>query len=222
MTRHLYLISGLGADERIFRNLKFPDNYQVHYLPWLAPIPNEPLRDYASRMAAGIQEEPVTLLGVSFGGVMSLEIAKLIPVAQVILLSSIKYTREKPPYYKWVKILGLHHLPDSILYSRRTLIVKRFLNIETEEELELVNEYLQKKDYGYLRWAVNTILHWENEEVPPNLVHIHGAKDFPFPIKLLTPTHIIPDGGHFMVLNRAEAINKILQQVLQDKDKEAP
>lgn len=220
MIRHLYLISGLGADERIFRNLKFPDNYQVHHLQWLTPEPNEPLNVYARRMAAGIQEGPVTLMGVSFGGIMSLEIAKLIPVEQVILLSSIKHTREKPTYYKWVKTLGLHHLPDSILYSRRTVVVKRFLNIETPEEQELVNEYLKKKDYGYLRWAVNIILHWQNEYVPPNLVHIHGAKDFPFPVKLLTPTHIIPDGGHFMVLNRAAVINQILQQVLKDIDKE--
>jgi pimeloyl-ACP methyl ester carboxylesterase len=214
MTRHLYLISGLGADERIFRHLKFPDNYQVHDLPWIPPQRDESIQDYARRMAAGIQEGPVSLLGVSFGGVMSLEIAKLIPVEQVILVSSIKNTREKPPYYKWVKALRINHLPDKLLYARRSIIVKRFLNIETPEELQLVSEYLQKKDYNYLRWAVNAVLNWENDYVPPHLIHIHGAKDFPFPVKLVSPTHIIPDGGHFMVLNRAAEMNKILQEVL--------
>jgi len=78
----------------------------------------------------------------------------------------------------------------------------------------LVNEYLAKRDYAYTRWAVNAILHWENDEVPEGLVHIHGALDMPFPVKYLQPTHVIPDGGHFMVLNRSAAINRILEEVL--------
>ncbi|PSL46667.1 pimeloyl-ACP methyl ester carboxylesterase [Chitinophaga niastensis] len=211
MQKHLYLISGLGADERIFNNLRFPGNYQVHYLQWITPLPDEPISNYAARMAQGIKADgPITLMGVSFGGIMSLEIARHIPVEKNILLSSIKLTAEKPPYYNWVRKLGLHKLPDQILYQRRNVIVKRFLNIETAAERTLVNEYLAKRDYTYMRWAVNVILHWENEIVPDGLIHIHGAKDWPFPVKYLKPTHVIPDGGHFMVLNRAEEINKIL------------
>jgi pimeloyl-ACP methyl ester carboxylesterase len=211
MQKHLYLISGLGADERIFNNLRFPANYQVHYLQWITPLQDEPISSYAARMAKGITADgPVTLIGVSFGGIMSLEIARHITTEKIIILSSIKLTEEKPPYYSWVKRLRLHKLPDQILYQRRNIVVKRFLNIETETERTLVNEYLGKRDYNYTRWAVNAILHWENTVVPDGLIHIHGAKDWPFPVKYLKPTHVIPDGGHFMVLNRAEEINKIL------------
>lgn len=215
MQKQLYLISGLGADERIFNNLRFPPAYQVHYLQWITPLPDEPIGQYAARMAQGIRADgPVTLLGVSFGGIMSLEIARHIPVAKNILVSSIKRTSEKPPYYNWVKRLGIHKLPDQLLYQRRNVIVKKFLDIETEAERALVNEYLAKKDYAYTRWAVNAILHWENEQVPEGLVHIHGDKDHPFPAKYLTPTHLVPNAGHFMVLNRADVINQILETVL--------
>ncbi|MEC5142777.1 alpha/beta hydrolase family protein [Chitinophaga sp. 212800010-3] len=215
MQKHLYLISGLGADERIFNNLRFPAGYQVHYLPWIAPEREEPIGQYAARMAEGIRDDgPVSLLGVSFGGIMSLEINKHIPVKKTILVSSIKRTAEKPPYYDWVKRLGIHKLPDQLLYQRRNIIVRKFLNIESPEERNLVNEYLGKRDFTYMRWAVNAILHWENEDIPPGLVHIHGAKDMPFPLKYLKPTHLIPDGGHFMVLNRAGVINQILAQEL--------
>ncbi|MGO4293914.1 alpha/beta fold hydrolase [Chitinophaga sp. RAB17] len=215
MQKHLYLISGLGADERIFNNLRFPGNYQVHHLQWIAPLQDEPISQYAARMAEGITVDgPVSLMGVSFGGIMSLEIARHIPVEKNILLSSIKLSSEKPPYYNWVKRLGLHKLPDQILYQRRNVIVRKFLNIETEAERTLVNEYLAKRDYTYMRWAVNAILHWENEQIPEGLVHIHGARDLPFPVKYLKPTHLIPDGGHFMVLNRAREINEILAGVL--------
>ncbi|RFS25003.1 alpha/beta hydrolase [Chitinophaga silvatica] len=215
MQKHLYLISGLGADERIFANLIFPADYKIHYLPWISPLPSEPINQYAARMAENIQVDgPVVLLGVSFGGIMSQEIAKQIPVSQNILISSIKHSNEKPPYYKWIKSLGIQNLPDQILYRHRSLIVKRFLNTETEWEKKLVNEYLQKQDYTFTRWAVNTILNWENQEVPDNLIHIHGNKDWPFPIKYITPTHLIENAGHFMVLNRAAVINQILAEVL--------
>ncbi len=215
MSRHLYLISGLGADERMFNNLRFPSGYDIHHLKWIKPLPDEPISSYAARMADGITADgPVSLMGVSFGGIMSLEIARIRPVAQNILLSSIKHTTEKPPYYNWVRKLRLHQLPDSVLYQRRSLVVKKFLNIETPEEGQLVKEYLSKRDYTYLRWAVNAILHWKNELVPENLVHIHGAKDLPFPIRFVKPTHVIRDGGHFMVLNRATEINRILDHTL--------
>ncbi|MBC9930232.1 alpha/beta hydrolase [Chitinophaga qingshengii] len=215
MNRHLYLISGLGADERIFNNLRFPAGYEIHHLKWIQPLPDEPIGSYAARMAGGITADgPISLMGVSFGGIMSLEIARVRPVAQNILLSSIKHTSEKPPYYNWVRKLRLHQLPDSLIYRQRSLVVKKFLNIETPAERQLVQEYLSKRDYGYLRWAVNAILHWENEAVPSNLVHIHGGKDMPFPLRFVKPTHVIPDGGHFMVLNRAAEINRILTETM--------
>lgn len=215
MQKHLYLISGLGADERIFANLIFPADYKIHYLPWISPLPSEPINQYAARMAEGILADgPVVLLGVSFGGIMSLEIAKQIPVFQNILISSVKRSNEKPPYYNWIRSLGIHKLPDQIIYQHRSAVVKRFLNVETEWEKKLVNEYLQKQDLTFTRWAVDTILNWESYDVPDNLIHIHGNKDWPFPIKYINPTHRIDNAGHFMVLNRAAIINQILGEVL--------
>jgi pimeloyl-ACP methyl ester carboxylesterase len=79
MNKHLYLLSGMGADERIFRYLSFPADYTVHYLDWLPPIPDETFPEYAARMAARIEHEHVTLVGVSFGGMLSLEIARQRP-----------------------------------------------------------------------------------------------------------------------------------------------
>jgi len=215
MTRHLYLISGMGADERIFRHLRFPADYQVHNLPWLPPRPDEPFAGYAARMAAGITADgPVTLLGLSFGGMISLEIARQRPIEKNIIISSIKHTRERPPYFNWARKLGLYRLPDQLLFRRRHALVKYFMKVETPEEEALLRDYLQKKDFTYLRWAVNTVLHWENEFIPSSLVHIHGGADLTFPLKFVKPTHIIANGGHFMVMNRAAEINRILAREL--------
>ncbi|NIG53707.1 alpha/beta fold hydrolase [Chitinophaga sp. Cy-1792] len=216
MAKHLYMISGLGADDRVFGRLQFPEDYQLHYLPWITPLPDEPISSYAARMAAGITADgPVYLAGLSFGGMLSVEIAKLRPVAQTILISSIKHKTEKPAYFNWVLRLGLNKLPDFIVFQNRAPVVEYYMDIKSPEEKQLLKEYLAKKDYFYTRWAINTILNWQNEYVPENIIHIHGDKDHPFPIKYLQPTHVLKNAGHFMIWNRAEEINRILAVVLK-------
>lgn len=217
MNKHVYLISGMGADERIFRHLSFPEEYTVHYLDWLTPGPQETFPAYAARMAARIEHEDVTLLGVSFGGMLSVEIARQRPVQKVILISSIKSTGEKPPYLAWVRKTGLLHLlrlPDSLIFTRRKGLVKLFLNAETAEEQELLADYMNKTAYGYLRWGIRTVVNWQNDFIPSSLVHIHGGRDRTFPSRLIKADYLIPTGGHFMVYNRAKEINEILRKEL--------
>jgi pimeloyl-ACP methyl ester carboxylesterase len=217
MDKHLYLISGMGADERIFQHLQFPENYIVHYLPWLTPNPAETFPEYAFRMATRIEHEHVTLVGVSFGGMLAIEIARQRPVNKIILISSIKHTLEKPAYLRWVKKTGLIHLlrlPDAIIFSRRKILVKLFLNTETTEERNLLNDYVRKTAYEYLRWGIRTIVNWQNDVIPASLVHIHGGKDRTFPVRAISPDYVIPTGGHFMVFNRATEINEILKKEL--------
>ena len=95
--KHIYLISGLGADERVFSRLEFPAGYETHFLPWIQPLtPTEPIEEYAARMARRILHPNPVLLGLSFGGMMSIEIARHIPVERVVLLSSVKQKQELP------------------------------------------------------------------------------------------------------------------------------
>src|SRR4051812_3172924 len=112
MPEHIYLISGMGADERLFHKLRFPENYVVHHLPWLDPVSaNESIEAYAARLIALIRHENPIMMGVSFGGMMSIEIARQIPVKKVVLVSSIKHHGEKPAYLNWVRRFRLNHLP---------------------------------------------------------------------------------------------------------------
>lgn len=219
MDKHLYLISGMGSDERVFRNLTFPAHYTLHFIPWLTPLPDESLADYASRMCEHIlPDEDVTLMGVSMGGILALEIARQRPVSKVILISSLKTTRERPYYFNIIRrtrLLSLLALPDAILFGRhRNLIVPFFLRAETPEEKELLLDYVRHTDFVYLRWAIRILIGWENEVVPNPLVHIHGGKDLTLPIQTVTADYVIPDGGHFMVFNRAKQISDILQNEL--------
>ncbi|RPE12128.1 alpha/beta hydrolase [Chitinophaga lutea] len=213
--KHIYLISGLGADERVFSRLEFPAGYDVHFLPWIQPLnAAEPIGEYAMRMARRILHPNPVMLGLSFGGMMSIEIARHIPVEKVILLSSVKRRQELPPYYNSVARMLLHRLPDRLLFRRRQYIVRLFMQSKSEEERALLRDYMTKKDFSYMRWALDAILQWQNEWVPSSLLHIHGSSDRPFPRRYVQPTHTIVNGGHFMVMNRAAEINRILEREL--------
>jgi pimeloyl-ACP methyl ester carboxylesterase len=213
--KHIYLISGLGADERVFSRLAFPAGYETHFLPWIQPLTaNEPIGDYAARMARRITHPNPVMLGLSFGGMMSVEIARQIPVEKVILLSSVKRRQELPPYYNRIALRLLQRLPDSVLFQKRQYIVRLFMQSRSEEERALLRDYMTKKDFSYMRWALAAILQWRNEWVPDACVHIHGSSDRPFPRRYVQPTHTIVNGGHFMVMNRAAEISRILEREL--------
>ncbi len=210
---HLYCISGFGADERVFANLDF-SNYNVHFIPWLIPDRKESIAAYAQRMSQSIKHENPVLLGLSFGGMMCIEIAKIIKTKKVILISSVKSFREMP---RWMWLTGKSHLHKMLpLRSFRLFepIQNYNLGITNKTELDLVKEYRKNIGQQYTDWAANEIVNWKNDWQPKNLVHIHGTNDHMFPIKKIKADYIIQGGGHFMVMNKAAKINEVLKDIL--------
>lgn len=100
----LYLIGGLGADERVFRYLDIKNETQV--IKWINPKSKEELKHYANRLLEQInQNEDFGLLGVSFGGIVAIELAKLAHPQKLILISSVETI---PNYQKRIWRLGKH------------------------------------------------------------------------------------------------------------------
>jgi pimeloyl-ACP methyl ester carboxylesterase len=215
----VYCISGLGADERIFSKLEIQGSVLMH-LKWLSPEINESLITYAGRIARQLQHDRPVLIGVSFGGMVAIEIAKLIPVEKIILISSIKSHRELPA---WMKVCGRYKfdavLPGRPLKSIKALQLLRpvqnyFLGTRSEEEKKIANEFRDNVDPVYLKWSLKQVLNWKNDWQPPRIFHLHGSKDHIFPISKLKPTHIIQDGGHFMVMQCHREISRILEDII--------
>jgi len=211
----VFCISGLGADERIFNNLKIP-GIQLQFIKWVQPLPTETIKEYAHRLCEQLPAQDPIILGVSFGGMMAIEIAKQKPVSKIVLISSVKTHHEVP---QWMKNCGNYQL-DRILPARqsgyRALKVMRpiqnyFLGAVTPEEKKIVNEYRDNVDPVYIRWAIRQVLCWKNDWLPDNLVHLHGEKDHIFPVKKVKAAHVIPQAGHFMIMNRCKQIVDILK-----------
>jgi len=208
----IYCISGLGADEKIFHRLKI--NGQMRFIPWLRPFRNERIENYARRMGEVIKHPSPVLLGISFGGMIGIEIARQFSIEKLIIISSIKSADELP---RWMKITGKFYL-HKVLPVRSYKFTEKFdnsrLGVTNEEERKLVNFYREKADPVYLNWAVHQVLNWKNNWYPENIVHIHGENDKIFPVKKLKPTHIIKEGTHMMIINRADELSRCINSVL--------
>jgi pimeloyl-ACP methyl ester carboxylesterase len=153
------------------------------------------------------------LLGVSFGGMMAIEIAKLFPAATVILVSSIRHRRQLPLPIKMTRHLGLDKWTPPANWRLLAPIQDYFLGVETRADSRLVREYRGNVDPHYLQWAIRQIAGWRNEWQPAALYHIHGSKDRVFPLHLVEPTHVVEGGGHLMIHNRAEEISGLLAEI---------
>lgn len=210
---HIYCISGFGADEKVFKYLDFGSNV-VHFLQWTTPKKSETIEEYASQMASLITEPDPVIAGLSFGGMMAIEIAKQMNTQKIFLISSIKSKSEKPFYMKLGASLHLNEWLPLRPYPFLDRIENYNLGIQTDEERALVRDYRRNLDLAYSDWAIDQILHWDNEWVPDNIVHIHGSNDHIFPIKYVEPDVTVKDGGHFMIMNKAAEINKIIKQNL--------
>ncbi len=212
--KNIYCISGLGADHRIFEKLSIPAGYALKHIPWINPRSNELIDSYAHRMAERIEDPEPILIGVSFGGMLSVEISQFLPVKKIILISSIKSSSEKPLYFRIAKGLRLNKIVSLKPYKFLEPIENYTLGAKTEEEKVLAREYREHLNLPFSNWAIDRILHWENDRYPSDVVHIHGSEDHVFPIRYVKPTHIIQGGGHLMIMDKWEEVSKVIKEAV--------
>lgn len=211
----IYCISGLGADERAFSKLNI-EAYQLKVIQWLQPLPKETIEEYATRMRAEINEENPVLMGLSFGGMLCIEISKQIPVQKIIIISSVKSYQELPLWMKAVGHLKLNKIaPIRSNHKLSLSLQNHFLGITTKEEKEIVAVSRKKHNTKYVQWAVDKVVNWKNNWQHPAIFHIHGDKDRMFPVKRIKPTYTIKNGGHFMIMNRADEVSVFINQSLK-------
>ncbi|MGB3672240.1 MAG: alpha/beta hydrolase [Phormidesmis sp.] len=210
----IYFVSGLGADERVFQWLRYEGFRPVH-IQWLAPQRAEPIEDYAKRLTAQIKDDNPIVVGLSFGGIVAVEIAKQITTEKVILLSSVKETSEIPFYFKLFRALPLHRIVPfkHLLWAVYWLAYWLFGPGDAEKK-QLLKTILIETDPVFLKWALHRVVVWKNKEVPDNLVHIHGRGDRIFPFRFVSPNYTVEGGSHLMVMNRAAEISTLLETLI--------
>ncbi|TNJ43600.1 alpha/beta hydrolase [Tamlana fucoidanivorans] len=212
---HVYLMPGMAASPKIFEYINLPkDQFDIHYLEWMIPLGDESLSAYARRMCQHIKHENIVLLGVSFGGVLVQEIARLIKVRKLIIVSSVKSKYELPSRMLLVKSTGAYKLVPTHLASKIEIFEKYAFGKLMTKRVELYKKYLSVNNNTYLSWAIKEMVCWQQETYNPNIVHIHGDHDSVFPIKYIENCMVIPNGTHIMIINKYKWFNENLPKII--------
>lgn len=217
--KKIYCLSGIGADKRIFEFIDIPDAELVH-ISWLPPLQGEGLEQYAKRLSTSIKEENFLLAGVSFGGMIATEIAKLYPAANVLIFSSAKTCNEVPFYFKLFKWLPLYKiLPDGMMHQANALSYY-FFGARTAPVKKIMQAIMKDTNASFIRWAMGAILKWENKIKPANLYHVHGNRDLILPLNFVRANEIVEDGTHLMILEKASLIKKYFERLIKTNENE--
>ena len=206
----------MAAGSEIFRNIKFPDSYEVHILEWLIPEKSESLEEYAKRMARRVKEKDSVLIGVSFGGVVVQEMNQFLKLRKLIIISSVKSKNELPRRMKLASFTKAYKLIPTGLVLSTDDLTKYSIGPKTKKRLSLYQEYLHVRDKQYLDWALEKMITWNRKDKLNNVIHIHGDKDMVFPIKYIDGCEVIKGGTHIMILNKGREISHKLLEIFEE------
>lgn len=193
----------------MFQNFSF-EGYNVIHIDWILPLENETLQNYALRISENIKDENAILIGLSFGGILSVEISKIKKFKKVFLLSSAKTKFEIPFYYRFLGKLNLLRIIPSSILKRVNSLTYLVFGAKTNAEKSLLEDIVRNTDERFLKWALHQIMNWKNENYSENIVHIQGDSDLILPHIFVKYDYLIKGGTHFMTLNQSKEIETII------------
>lgn len=208
----IYLISGLGADEKIYKNIHLQP-YQTSFIKWVQPEPKDTITSYAHKLIKQVDTtKPVILIGVSMGGILAKEMKKHIDVKACIIISSIQCSSQ---FTNGIKLSAyipmLSYIPVKVLKILNKFTAPWFFSVHNPAEKKLLLETIDNTDPVFLKWALKILPLWKDNSIDKSILHIHGTHDRIFPINNIhTPTTTIINGGHLMILNRAKEIESLI------------
>ncbi|MDP4130532.1 MAG: alpha/beta hydrolase [Bacteroidota bacterium] len=212
---NLYFISGLGADRRVFQKLIIPRSFVVHHIDWIPVVQDETLSQYCEKLAVQInQAQPFILIGLSFGGIIAIELSKQIKPLQTILISSISSPEEVGRVYIVLGKLRIQRIIPIRFLLMPSAILFRLFGAHTKEEKMLMKQILADTDPDFFRWSLKRMFSWKNEWKPERLVHIHGTSDKILPYNEKMQAIRVEGGEHLMVYSKFEQISGLLQEHL--------
>lgn len=212
----IFLISGLGADTRLYNNIDIPEDNEVVPVDWIEPHETDTLETYTQKVIYQYDIRPNSIvIGTSLGGMLAVEIAKKVDLKKVILISSIKTKKEAPTYFSAFRVLPIYKIFPKQTLNKLGFLIKSLFGPLNDHDAWLFNDMLSKNSPKFMKWALGAVLKWDNLTIPANVFHIHGDKDRVFPVKNIKDATIIKGGNHIMIFDKAKQVNKWLKSILK-------
>jgi pimeloyl-ACP methyl ester carboxylesterase len=210
----IFLIPGLGADSRIYKNIHV-NGYNTVPVDWVEPAETDTLRSYSQKLILQYNITPKSIvIGNSMGGMIAVEIAKAIPLEKVILISSIDSVNEAPGYFRFFRSFPVYKAIPAHLFTAMAFLIEPMFGKMKREDKALFRDMLSKSSPTFVKWAMGAILAWDNRVVPINTYQVAGDRDLVFPHKKIKDAIIVKGGTHIMIFDKAKEINQILKDIL--------
>lgn len=217
-----WLLPGLGADSRLLNEQsRFSDGW---YTPnWIKPEENEALDSYCKRWVESLNEVPEYITGMSFGGIVALEMAKLYDIKGVVIISGCFSKESITSQFKTQASL-LKFAPDSFLkFTIKEVMFPKFIKEESlsSEQIDWLKEMASEFDPHFFRWATKLSASWqpigEKRDYSCPILQVHG-KDDPIIPMVKNDADIIVEGRHLIQYTHADQINQIIDKFIKDND----
>lgn len=223
-TRPLFLLPGLGADARMYREQKkvFP---QLIVPPWIQPLPGESLSHYARRFARELNPcQPFFLGGTSFGGILAQEMARYIKPDALFLFACGRSPDHMTPWLR--KVRSLAAITKILPWDSASLVSELGLKIAEPvmpPAVRSLMKHLHHREIPFVRWGLHAVLRWQapNHSMHIPVHHLHGERDPFFPASLSGACEIVPGAGHLLTRTHPDAVNRFISARL-DQDVPAP
>lgn len=213
----IFFIPGLGANEKVFDNIGDLNCDQIK-IKWLDNLEDESINEYSRRLieAYDIGENDI-VAGLSFGGILAQEIARILYHKEVILISSFRDIKDLKPLYRFGLKTGLYKLTPGFRIPIVDEIIAYNLNSENQESKPILKEMLEHTDYNLLKWSLEKIAQLPSASNDSFITHnIIGNNDKILQTWSNEYTTIIEGGSHFMVYEKADEVTSTILKILSN------
>ncbi|MDF1695488.1 MAG: alpha/beta hydrolase [Saprospiraceae bacterium] len=205
----IYAIGGLGADSRVFDYLTL--NVNLFCIEQILPIADESIENYTGRISKQIDtNKKFGLLGVSFGGILALELNKYVDPLFTILISSVSKSEDLPKVRVLFRKIGLLEILPRFMLKPPSILLKYLFGAKN---VSLLKDIIRDTDPEYIRWALKKMMEWKFESDVDKVHLIHGSQDRLLPNKS-SDSIVIQGGGHFMIVDNADEISESIHSIV--------
>ena len=207
----IYCIPGLGLDHRLFEKLSI-SGVELKYIDYIEPLSDEPIAGYAKRLSEKIEDTTFSILGMSLGGILAVEISRIKKVESLFLISTVKNKSEVPNIFKYMDLLPTKNKIASKLAIDASVAFKPYFDKSDAAGNKLFDAMIRSASVELLAWGIQEIANWKfNEEINCPFYHVHGTADLIFPIKNIDKAETVKGATHYMLYNNADDISKRIE-----------
>lgn len=204
-----YLIPGMGANRRLYENYHLPG--KIHVLEWEYAKGAQTLGDYARYIAPKINTKNNVLVGSSMGGMLAVELSRIIQPLLTVLISAPIGRQQFPRSLKALDTMGIHRALTPNALFKLTKLCDTFMGFKTKEQRTMFYEMMQSNGPEFLHYSVNAVLGWKNVTPPDgSYIQVLGDKDQLFDATKIPGAIVLKGSGHFSTYEKSEEICSVI------------